>query len=411
MQMPKYLKMLVILGSASDDVITGSGNADTIFGGRGSDILSGGEGDDNLYGGSGSNQISGGAGDDNIYVDYNSVNGEIVDGGEGLDELIVEVRNNSSDIDLRNTLISNIESLNISGVNSNTIRMSSQQFSVLDELTNDYSNTSYGWNALKLNIYGQNGSNINFDAISQTNILQVILSGDFDEIDISNNITSDFSIGNDWYVNDYSGFSVYSFNSITGSDKKDIIRSYDSSFDANLGAGDDIVYLNTNSLSGQIDGGEGTDELQIKSGFTDLTNATILNFENINHFENTIVLTEAQFASLSLDGSGKVYIKENGIITGTSAADSFNGNILDTFAGGAGDDSVSNIGTFVVSGNLSEYDYTPGSSQITLQHSRGSLTDGTDTLISVLNIQFADTTIELDDAPGTFTCGTILMHI
>ena len=73
-----------ILGSASDDVITGSGNSDTIFGGRGSDILSGGEGDDNLYGGSGSNQISGGAGDDNIYVDYNSVNGEIVDGGEGM---------------------------------------------------------------------------------------------------------------------------------------------------------------------------------------------------------------------------------------------------------------------------------------------------------------------------------------
>ncbi|MDC1347429.1 S8 family serine peptidase, partial [Glaciecola sp.] len=389
-----------ILGSASDDAITGSGNADTIFGGRGSDIISGGAGDDNLYGGSGSNQISGGAGDDNIFVDYNSVNGEIVDGGEGLDELIVEVRNNNSDIDLRNTLISNIESLNISGVNSNTIRMSSQQFSVLDELTNDYSNTSYGWNALKLNIYGQNGSNINFDAISQTNILQVILSGDFDEIDISNNITSDFSIGNYSYVNNYSGFSVYSFNSITGSDKKDIIRSYDSSFDANLGTGDDIVYLNTNSLSGQIDGGEGTDELQIKSGFTDLTNATILNFENINHFQNTIVLTEAQFASLSLDGSGKVYIKENGIITGTSAADSFNGNILDTFAGGAGDDSVSNIGTFVVSGNLSEYDYTPGSSQITLQHSRGSLTDGADTLNSVLNIQFADTTIELDDAPN-----------
>ena len=388
------------LGSASDDVIAGSANNDTILGGRGSDILSGGLGDDTLYGGSGSNQLSGGDGNDTIVVDYNSVNGEIVDGGLGQDKLTLNLHNNSNDVDLRNALISNIEALDISGVNQNTIRMSSEQISSLTELTNDYSDNNYGWNALRLHIYGQNGANIDFNNVNETNILQVILNGDFDKVDISNNITSNFSLGNDWYVNDHSGISVYSLNSITGSDQKDIVRIYDSSFDTNLAAGDDILDLYTNALIGQVDGGEGSDELRIRYGFTDLTNATILNFENINHFENTILLTESQFSSLSLDGSGKVYIKENGIITGTNADDNFNGSILDTFEGAGGDDSVSNINTFVVSGNLADYDYTPGSSNITLEHARGTLADGKDTLNSVLNIQFADTTIQLDDAPN-----------
>jgi Ca2+-binding RTX toxin-like protein/subtilisin-like proprotein convertase family protein len=384
-----------ILGSASDDAITGSGNADTIFGGRGSDIISGGAGDDKLYGGSGSNQISGGAGDDNIFVDYNSVNGEIVDGGEGSDTLNIartDTEGYWQQLDIRNMLISNVEEVFISGTFYNHIYITAKQLENLES----FSLTDHNFGS-SLNIFGQEGQDLNFSNFDLFNARSIRLVGDFGEIDLSSNPTSSKVTQNN--NSDY-GLHVNSLVSLVGSDSKDIVSVNDSIFDVNLGLGDDYLLTQAGSLSGTIDGGEGTDELQIKSGFTDLTNATILNFENINHFENTIVLTEAQFASLSLDGSGKVYIKENGIITGTSAADSFYGNILDTFAGGAGDDSVSNIGTFVVSGNLSEYDYTPGSSQITLQHSRGSLTDGTDSLSSVLNIQFADTTIELDDAPN-----------
>lgn len=384
------------IGSASDDVITGSSNADTIFGGRGSDILSGGEGDDNLYGGSGSNQISGGTGDDNIYVDYNSVNGEIVDGGEGNDTLTINFQNNQTSIDLRNSILTNIENIFITGSSSNhyfQINIDANQLDSLTSFSNDHTGGNQNDGGM-LSIYGEFGQDFEFLNFTETNYRQIYLNGDFGEVDLSNNPTADFISNTNVRV------WIQSVESVIGSSETDKIEISDNTFDATLNTGDDILVLTANSLNGQIDGGEGTDTLLIQNSFTDLTNATILNFENIKHNENTIVLSEAQFASLSLDGSGKVYIKENGVITGTNAADDFSGNILDTFAGGAGDDFVSDINTFVVSGNLSEYDYTPGSSQITLQHSRGSASDGTDTLSNVLNIQFADTTIELDDAPG-----------
>lgn len=385
------------LGSASDDVINGSANADTILGGRGSDIISGGAGDDNLYGGSGSNQISGGAGDDNIYVNYNSVNGEIVDGGEGIDTLHIDFLNRQESIDLRNSILSNVEHLNIVGLsqwNHFRLHISAEQLSSFTSITNNHpSGTNHDGG--RIYIYGTLGKNLDFNNFTQTNYRETHLIGDFGNIDLSLNPTKDQIESTNTRV------WVNSLSSLTGSDGKDKVQSSDTSFDAEMGAGDDILVITNQTISGSLDGGEGTDILLIQNYFTDLTNVNILNFESIKHNDSTILLTQSQFAALSLDGSGKVFIKKNGIITGTNAADNFNGTILDTFEGAGGDDSVSNIHTFVVSGNLADYDYTPGSSEITLQHSRGTLADGTDTLRNVLNIQFADTTIQLDDAPST----------
>jgi Ca2+-binding RTX toxin-like protein/subtilisin-like proprotein convertase family protein len=385
-----------ILGSASDDVITGSENADNIFGGRGSDIISGGAGDDNLYGGSGSNQISGGAGDDNIYVNYNSVNGEIVDGGDGNDTLTIDFQYNQSSADLRNSIISNIENVNITGVSDRSyfeIRINADQLSALSLFANNHKNGNQN-DGGRIYIYGELGQSLDFTNFTETNYRQIHLNGDFGDIDLSQNPTADFISDNNVRV------WISSLNSIVGSTGIDKVEVYDNTFDASLNAGDDILVLSSNSLKGNVDGGDGTDILLVQNYFTDLTNANILNFESVKHNDGTILLTQAQFASLSLDGSGKVYIKEDGVITGTIAADDFSGSILDTFEGAGGDDSVYGINTFVVSGNLSEYDYTPGSSNITLQHSRGTLADGTDTLNNVLNIQFADTVINLDDAPN-----------
>jgi Ca2+-binding RTX toxin-like protein/subtilisin-like proprotein convertase family protein len=388
-----------IIGSASDDVITGSVNADTIFGGRGSDVISGGAGDDIIYGGSGSNRLSGGAGDDTMYVDYNSVNGEIVDGGIGSDTLNIDFINSGNQTaDLRNSVLTNIEIINFSNVPNYdyfNVFIKSEQLSNLEQFSNSHTpNNRY--NGGGLFIYGELGQDINFLNFTESNYREIRLSGDFGIVDLTLNPTSDF-VGID---NSDVSVRVYSLDNLVGSSGKDRVGIYDNNYNADFKAGDDVLNLYASSLNGTIDGGEGTDQLNINYGFTDLTNATILNFENINHGSNTILLTSEQFADLSLDGSGKVYIKENGIITGTASSDDFNGSILDTFAGAGGDDSVYGINTFVVSGNLSEYDYTPGSSNITLQHSRGTLADGTDSLNNVLNIQFADTLVELDDAPN-----------
>ena len=303
-----------IIGSASDDVIVGSENADSIFGGRGSDIISGGAGDDNLYGGSGSNQISGGAGDDNIYVNYNSVNGEIVDGGEGIDKLTIDFTSNSNSTDVRNSAMYNIENIIFKNVNSNYIYINTEQLSSLDNVENDYVGT-YPWDALRLNIYGDNGDDIDFSNFKNNNYRTVSLLGDFDVVDYSNNITA---YPDSWYQDEYNKnqvkLNIQSLNDFIGSSGDDRIEIQDSRFDADLSSGDDTLILNASSLSGNIDGGEGSDTLTINYGFTDLTNATILNFENIDNGSNTILLTSEQFADLSLDGSGKVYIKENGVI-------------------------------------------------------------------------------------------------
>ena len=88
-------------------------------------------------------------------------------------------------------------------------------------------------------------------------------------------------------------------------------------------------------------------------------------------------------------------------IVGTNAADSYSGDgITGKFEGGAGDDSISNIGTAVFTGNYSDYDFVRNGASLTIQHARGTLADGTDTLSGVLNAQFADTLVVLDDAPN-----------
>ena len=64
-----------VIGSAYDDVLTGTDGANVLTGGDGEDELVGGEGDDTLSGGAGEDELSGGAGDDSL------------EGGAGADEL------------------------------------------------------------------------------------------------------------------------------------------------------------------------------------------------------------------------------------------------------------------------------------------------------------------------------------
>jgi len=72
--------------SMADLLAGGSGN-DTLYGGDGTDVLFGGPGDDYLDGGFGNDTMSGGAGDDTL-VAFDSVGGaEVLDGGDGDDRL------------------------------------------------------------------------------------------------------------------------------------------------------------------------------------------------------------------------------------------------------------------------------------------------------------------------------------
>jgi hypothetical protein len=176
----------------------------------------------------------------------------------------------------------------------------------------------------------------------------------------------------------------------------------DSAYSLLAGAGDDWIYQQGASrLNSQIDGGDGLDTFDVSNVvFIDLTATQFTNLENIYYGDSRIVLTEDQFSSLSLDGSGSVYIKIDGVIVGSNANDNFYGSGLEWFEGAAGDDYLNNLNTAVFSGNYADYDYQRDGGQITVQHARGTLADGTDSLTNVLNMQFADTTVVLDDAPN-----------
>lgn len=70
-----------VVGTAGNDVITGSELNNTFYGGFGKDTLSGGGGDDVLAGGAGMDQMFGGAGNDRFYIDTTDVWSEGPNGG------------------------------------------------------------------------------------------------------------------------------------------------------------------------------------------------------------------------------------------------------------------------------------------------------------------------------------------
>jgi len=104
----------IISGGAGGDLLFGGNDNDTLFGGEGNDLLDGGDGDDILNGGPGADEMDGGAGNDTIVIHAGDVSfGEIIDGGDGFDRLVV------SDDDMHPfaAAISNMEELDLaSGV-------------------------------------------------------------------------------------------------------------------------------------------------------------------------------------------------------------------------------------------------------------------------------------------------------
>lgn len=396
-----------VVGSAKDDIISGSGGADTLVGGRGADYLSGGDGNDTLIGGKGTDTLVGGSGDDTLIVgasaftqDSQTIGGDKVFGGSEYDLLQVDFNQSRySTYDIADGSLSGIEALSIlgSGGNAyrNTVQLSADIWNSFEEVSLSDVND---WSAVRLSITGT-GEDLSFESVlSQTYAESIRLDGSFGSIDVSNDplVTED----EERFKLDLYG----EFIDITLSDNADRIEVYnDLNYQLAAGAGDDWIKHNrSGNLVATIEGGTGSDTLDISNtGFIDLTQVTLTDVENVYHGEARIVLTEEQFSSWSLDGNGAVFTKSDGVITGTAGDDYFDGQGQGAFEGGAGDDSLSNLHTAVFSGNMADYDRTRDGGQVTMEHARGTVIDGKDTLANVLNLQFADATEVLDDAPNS----------
>ncbi len=404
-----------IVGSKGDDIITGSAAGNIIYGGRGADVIDGSAGNDTLIGGSGTDTLIGGAGDDVFRVEvgelatsWATTYSDIADGGSGNDTLELNFNTGAPSqywqtYQINPGAVSNIERIVANYAHHSTISLSADQWNALTSFT------SRSWNAEpyfapNLTVTGAN-NNINFNAVDAgSNIGRLTLQGAFYSIDASN-ITLGQTANIDYNTAlSYHSISVSNFDSILLSGGNDLLQvNSDTSFTVNAGAGDDTIKVNVygnGNLAATIDGGAGTDTLDLtNSGFVDLTQSTLTNVESIRHGASTLVVTEAQFANWSFDGSGAKYTKVGSTIVGTAGNDSYNGDGTGSFQGGKGDDAVSNVNTAVFTGNYADYDFTRSGNTLSVQQARGAMTDGKDSVTGVMNLRFADTTLKIDDAP------------
>ena len=421
-----------VIGSKGDDTISGGAGDDYLIGGRGGDLLSGGAGADTLVGGSGVDTLSGGAGSDRFVVEgseftnapYQSmvVNGaqgnrgyfdgrslvvyaDAIDGGTGNDTLQLDFGTASSSGYVINAgTVSNVENLSLNFSSSwNSVALDASTFKQFSKISaeHSWSATPSRYEYVSLGILG-NQEDLNFDAIDSTaKIREIVLQGSYNDIDARHFTVGPNSSWNDFYNN---AIKVWSFDSSQLSDGNDGLIVYgDTSFNVQANGGDDQIQVNaSNSLNATVDGGAGNDTLDFSgSDFIDISGAAISNVETVRYGSSTLVVSQEQLESLSFDGSGAKFLRSGSTIVGTTGNDSYSGDGTGSFQGGKGDDSISNLDTAVFSGNYADYDFTRSGNQLTVQQSRGAMTDGKDTVTGVMNLKFADTTLKIDDAPDS----------
>jgi Ca2+-binding RTX toxin-like protein/subtilisin-like proprotein convertase family protein len=399
-----------IVGSKGDDTIVGSGAANVIHGGRGADAIDGGSGNDTIYGGSGADTLVGGAGDDRFVVPAEElrqggwVYSDLIEGGEGVDTLSVQFTDWSyTNYQFGPGAIRNLERLEVGYFYGNQLSLAADQWAALSEVvtTSNYGDTNNRHSWLTLNVTSSDAADFSLSKLGAgSQVRQVFLSGTFGDIDAGN-----FTLGPTSNYNDRNGFALWvdRFDAATLSDGDDsVIVRGDNTYAITAGAGNDWIRQEwvQGRLTATIEGGLGNDTFDVSGlGFVDLTGMTLNSVEAIYQGGSTVLVTEAQAAAWTFDGNGAKYTKSGNVIAGTASADSFSGRGTEVFQGGRGNDSISNVKTVVLQGNYNEYDFRRDGTTLTIEHARGGLTDGLDTLHGVMNLQFADTMVQLDDAP------------
>jgi len=303
-------------GDGNDTLLGGDGN-DTLFGQNGNDFLDGGDGDDILDGGTGFDIMSGGAGNDTIVIHAGDVfSGEVINGGDGFDRLVVSDNN----MHPFRASIGEMEELFLnSGVQN--VFLASEQLAAFNTITHqDGSGAAFSITAEFAGTYSLAGKTI-------TGIL-----------------TLNGSSGADTLIGS-SGDDI-----LSGKGGADIIQA---------GDGNDTILINSNEVpAGEtIDGGAGFDKLVVGNSNMH-PGATISNMEELDLASGvqSVFLTAAQLADFDtithLDGSGAAfsitaqnagtYSIEGKTITGILTLNGSSGD--DTLVGSSSDDILSGKG-------------------------------------------------------------------
>ena len=428
---PYYALSNKVAGSDGIDIITGSGGNDTLAGAGGSDTIRALAGNDTIV-------LSNADWDQTNRWQYsnndefdNSIHGarrnelDNIDGGDGIDTLEFQYKNETNAIDtlFLDNSIQNIERFEITGNTDDygslrNVIFEAELFRDLDFVslhTPMDSNSKYYPHTY---IIGDGGAISLSNLDSSTNLNELTINGRASEFSISN------------FGGSFGSINIGKFGavkSIIGSINDDTFSHNHTNYldnyggtklDLNLGDGDDTVnlsafYLNGKvlSLTGEWVGGSGDDTFYVGNlygGVLDLTSVNISGFENLTtgNSNSTLLVTEGQANSINISGSGSYLVKlSDGTVLGTSGADNFTGKGVESFKGSAGNDIADFIDTAVFSDIRNNYTVTrdPNNPEnVTVEHSGGTLADGTDTIKNALWLSFADDpasgpTYSLDD--------------
>ena len=145
-------------GLATNDVFTGTSGVDVFQGRAGDDTLTGNGGADHFYGGQGADTMTGGADADSFY--YSSgleMSGDVVDGGDGADQIIFAPSAPDDTLTIGNT-VENVEAVFITGgTNGNVDASAASQLTNGLSITGDASNNTITGTDYNDSIFGGGG--------------------------------------------------------------------------------------------------------------------------------------------------------------------------------------------------------------------------------------------------------------
>ncbi len=326
--------LTILSGSAFNDALTGSAFQDELLGNNGHDTLNAGGGNDRLEGGSGNDTLNGGAGidflvigegvdianggddNDDIFIqDPEITAGDVFNGGNGFDSLLLFNTNINPTFDFTITTVSSIERIDASpqggGGIASTLILSTQ--------------IGAGFSSSLLYV----GSN----DISDFIIISMPAAG---SVNVSGWTLANWAQGDALFITGSTGAdtitgSIYS-DGIVGNEGNDILFGGGGSDSLNGHTGADTMY-----------GGDGNDSYSVDNAGDQTIEASALG--GTDAVDSSITWTlSANIERLFLLGSGSINGFGNAInnwIVGTTGANQLNGfdgnDILD---GGAGADNM-----------------------------------------------------------------------
>jgi len=356
-----------ISGLAGNDWLNGNLGNDFLDGGNGNDTLIGGDGNDKLLGGSGNDLLTGDKGNDSL---DGGVGNDTLDGGVGKDTM------NGGDGD---------DKYSVNDVKDVIVESSKQGTGGKDtvestSLTYALDTAGYVENLTLLNLNGDvpagkvnSGTGNKANNVITGNIADNLLSG------LDGNDTLNGGDGAD---------------TLDGGKGKDIL---------NGGAGDDVYYLNNTEDKITDEEGE-LDEIVAQNVDFDITTSDFIEVLTLtgkkalsgtgNEANNLIQEAEGGEANNTLIGAAG-----DDTINGSGGDDELEGDAgNDSLIGGDGDD------TAIYNGDSGDYFVRPdpdaeGAFTVEYIGSDPDSNDGTDELIGIEHIQFANLTIDSEDVP------------